>query len=169
MIKQIYGQISTDIFYKETDSKKYLNFYSCHPKHTKVNISFNLAKRIKTIVSDDNLLQTRIHELKKSLIERGYQKSIIKNGIKKAMLIPRNSLLTPKIIEKQNIVPYISTNNPKNKEVFGILKNNLEILKQDSKMNSVLKNTKIIKCKRQPKNLKQLLTSSEFTTKKHKY
>ena len=116
-----------------------MNFYSCHPKHTKVNIPFNLAKRIKTIVSDDNLLQTRIHELKKSLIERGYPKSIIKNCIKKAMLIPRNSLLTPKIIEKPNIIPYISSNNPKNKEVFGNLKNNLEILKQDSKINSVLK------------------------------
>ena len=35
-------------------------------------------------------------------------------------------------------------------------------------MNSVLKNTKIIKCKWQPKNLKQVLTSSEFTIKEAK-
>ena len=26
------GRIETDIFYKDTDSKQYLYFYSCHPK-----------------------------------------------------------------------------------------------------------------------------------------
>ncbi|CAC5419811.1 unnamed protein product [Mytilus coruscus] len=38
--------IETDIFYKPTDSKQYLLFTSCHPKHTRVNIPYNLAKRI---------------------------------------------------------------------------------------------------------------------------
>ena len=28
------GRIETDIFYKDTDSKQYLLFYSCHPRHT---------------------------------------------------------------------------------------------------------------------------------------
>ena len=44
------NRISTDIFFKETDSKQYLNFYSCHPKHTKTSIPYNLARRICTIL-----------------------------------------------------------------------------------------------------------------------
>ena len=44
--------ILTDIYSKETDSKQYLNFHSCHPKHTKTSIPYNLARRhICTIVS----------------------------------------------------------------------------------------------------------------------
>ena len=39
--------ISTDIYFKSTDSKQYLNFKSRHPKHTKVNIPFSLAREIK--------------------------------------------------------------------------------------------------------------------------
>ena len=38
--------ISTDIYYKASDSEQYLNFNSCHPKHTKINIPFSLARRL---------------------------------------------------------------------------------------------------------------------------
>ena len=37
------NSIDTDIFHKVTDSQQYLNFNSCHPKHTKINIPFSLA------------------------------------------------------------------------------------------------------------------------------
>ena len=60
-------KISTDIFYKETDSKQYLNFRSCHPKHTKTSIPYNLARRICTIVSDQRQRETRLSELRNSL------------------------------------------------------------------------------------------------------
>ena len=35
MVRNKEGKIETDIFYKETDSKQYLLFSSCHPRHTK--------------------------------------------------------------------------------------------------------------------------------------
>ena len=54
--------ISTDIYFKSTDSKQYLNFKSCHPKHTKVNIPFSLARRIWTIVSDISVRNVRLKE-----------------------------------------------------------------------------------------------------------
>ena len=57
-------QIETDIFHKETDSKQYLFFYSCYPRHTKFNIPYNLARRIKTMVSGEHVLKCRMQELK---------------------------------------------------------------------------------------------------------
>ena len=36
------GRLET--FYKETSSNDYLNYFSHHPKHTKQNIPYNLAK-----------------------------------------------------------------------------------------------------------------------------
>ena len=48
-------QIETDIFYKPTDSKTYLLFTSCHPKHMKVSIPRSLARRLRTIISNEDI------------------------------------------------------------------------------------------------------------------
>ena len=78
------------------------------------------------------------------------------------MEIPRTTLLQVKEQPKNKILPYISTCNPKNRELFGIIKTNMEILKHDEKMKKIISNTNIIKCKRQLPNLKSILISSEF-------
>ena len=66
-----YGtQLKTDIYLKVTDTKQYLNFYSCHPRHTKRSIPYNLARRICTIVSDEKLRDKRLFELLQSLLKR---------------------------------------------------------------------------------------------------
>lgn len=44
--------ISTDIYYKQTDTHQYIHFNSCHPRHTKRAIQYNLARRKCTTVSD---------------------------------------------------------------------------------------------------------------------
>ena len=59
LVKNKVGKIETDIFYKETDSKQYLLFYSCHPKHTKTNIPYNLAGRLRTIISEEQALEKK--------------------------------------------------------------------------------------------------------------
>ena len=78
------------------------------------------------------------------------------------MEIPREDVLRVQEKNEENITLFISTYNPKNKEAFGILKNNMEILKNDETMRTVLNNTKVIKSKRQLPNLKRLLIKSEF-------
>lgn len=156
------ASISTDIFYKITDSKQYLNFNSCHPKHTKLNIPFSLARRLCTIVSDETLLPKRLSELSQTLKDRKYPVEVINTGIKKALSIPRSKLLESNDNNADDITPFISTYNPKNKEIFGIIKNNMDVLNSDQTMARIIKETKIIKCKRQLPNLKRLLTKSDF-------
>ena len=56
--------IETDIYYKPTDSKQYLLFNSCHPKHVRTNVPYNLARRICTIVSNEQTKLKRLNELK---------------------------------------------------------------------------------------------------------
>ena len=158
-------KISTDIFYKETDSKQYLNFRSCHPKHTKTSIPYNLARRICTIVSDQRQREreTRLSELRNSLQKRNYPETVISEGIKKAKSIPRDVLLTTQERSKEEVLPYVSTFNPNNTEMFGILKSNLHILTNDQTMSGALSGSKFIKSKRQPPNFKKLITKAKFT------
>ena len=58
------GQLQTDIYYKPTDSKQYLLYTSCHPKHTRNSIPYNLARKLKMIISENNTLLVRLEELK---------------------------------------------------------------------------------------------------------
>ena len=78
-------KIETDIYYKPTDSKQYLLLNSCHPKHTKTSITFSLAHRIKSIVTNEETLQKRMDELRIVLINQKYPKNVIDKGIEKAM------------------------------------------------------------------------------------
>ena len=113
---------------QRADSKQYLNFNSCHPKTTKTNIPFSLARRICTIVSDSNILKIRIQELASTLRSRHYPDQVVKTGILKAIKISRNTLLNTHKEVGINITPFISTYNPKYRKVFGILKANMNIL-----------------------------------------
>ena len=60
-----------------TDSKLFFLYTSCHPKHTRNSIPNNLARRLKTIVSDERTLHKRLEELEQFLIKRKYPLSLI--------------------------------------------------------------------------------------------
>jgi len=85
--------ITTDIYSKDTDTKQYLNFKSCHPKHTKTSIPHNLARRICTIVSEKYTRDKRLDELKTTLKLRNFPTTVIETGIQQALQIPRTQLL----------------------------------------------------------------------------
>ena len=87
------GQIQTDIYYKPTDSKQYLLYTSCHPKHTRNSIPYNLARRLKTIVSENRVLDQRLNELKNYLRKRKYPLKLDEDAVEKVKLLDRASLL----------------------------------------------------------------------------
>ncbi|XP_071126623.1 uncharacterized protein [Mytilus edulis] len=84
--------LTTDIYYKKTDTHQYLNFHSCHPSHTKRSIPFCLARLVCTIVSDDFTKELRLNELKVFLKEQNYPNPLIEKGIEKAKAIPMKEL-----------------------------------------------------------------------------
>ena len=102
-------QLKTDIYFKVTDTKQYLNLYSCHPRHTKKSIPYNLARRVCTIVSDEKLRDRRLSELFQSLLKRNYPKLLIQNGIDTAKRMPRKDLLTVNVKADETILLYVST------------------------------------------------------------
>ena len=164
LVKNHGGKIETDIYYKETDSKQYLSFNSCHPRHTKVNIPYNLARRLRTIVSEEHVVQTRMKELKAFLIKQKYPIQIIEHGINRAMSLDKATLRTVKEKYEEKIIPYVSTHNPKDPEMYKVILDHVPILKEDDKMRNILNKYKLIKSKRQPYNLKRLLTKAKFTS-----
>ena len=59
-----------DIYYKPTDSKRYVPFDSCHPDHCLKNIPFCLARRICMIVENKNKMNEKLEEVRSILIQQ---------------------------------------------------------------------------------------------------
>ena len=115
-------------------------------------------------MSEEQILQRRMQELKTFLIKQNYPTQTIEHGVQKAMSLDKNVLRTVTAKGKENIVPYVSTFNPRDPEMFRLIMDNMPILQPDEKMRNILSNYKIIKSKRQPYNLKRLLTKAKFTS-----
>ena len=100
MVTKRQTNIITDIFYKATDTHQYLNFKSCHPTHTKRNIPYNLARRICSIVTDENIRNQRLEELNVFLSAQKYPEKLILSAIEEAKKIPQEILETLEQLEK---------------------------------------------------------------------
>lgn len=163
MVEITNKEIHTDIYYKPTDTHQYLHFKSCHPRHTKTNIPYNLARRICTIVSSKDKQKQRLNDLKNMLISRSYPLTLIESGIAKAQALNKDDLLKPQNKNNdKNILTFVHTYNPNNKEMCSVINNSLKILQGSNKLQNMLNNTKIIMSKRQAPNLKKLLTKAKI-------
>ena len=80
-------------------------------------------------------------------------------SIKKGLEIPQNDLRKTKEKQTDEVLPFISTFNQNNLSVYNSIKNSVEVLKRNNI--SGFGNIKLINSKRQPPNLKKLLTKAK--------
>ena len=87
----------TKLFRKPTDKNLILHFDSHHPLHIKRNIVYSQALRYKRIISDPLTLEEELRTLKRIFLSRRYPPGLVAQQFKKALLIPRTSLLTDRL------------------------------------------------------------------------
>ena len=75
-IKVVDNQLHFDIYHKPTNSFSYLKYNSCHPSHTKNNVSLLLARRTIRFVSHNR--DYRLEELRQNLLKRNQPEKIIR-------------------------------------------------------------------------------------------
>ena len=154
------GMLGTDIHYKPTNSHQYLDYNSFHPKHTKNNIPFGLAKRIICFVTNSETMEFRLNQLKSWLLRCHYPEKVIDKGI-------RNSRLqgpAPEPTNKNDVIPFITT-HASNLDIKS-MSNNIQTLilnKKFGNLKNVLENVKVVAAYRQPNNLGKLLTRAKFS------
>ena len=163
LIKREENKIITDIYYKKTDTHQYLHFSSSHPSHTKRNIPYCMARRICTIVTEENIRNIRLAELKSFLLKQKYPKKLIDDSMQKAKALDIAQLRNqqPKV-KNSKIIPLVTTHDPNITNAFTVIKSHLPILHQSPKMKTLVKTSDIIHSRRQPKSLKKLLTTAKF-------
>ena len=69
--------LDTDIFYKETDARRYLSFKSTHPLYTFKSVAYSSFLRLRRIIIDHNLLEFRWSEISNFLSESDYPMELL--------------------------------------------------------------------------------------------
>ena len=157
------GTLTSDIFYKETDSHNYVPFTSFHPHKTLTNIPYTLARRICTIVSEPEVRDTRLQELRGFLRKKFYPETVIDSGFNRALLLNRDDLLADvSPIDASSNLPFVFTNNCANPNVLDSVRKAAEIMLPSDRMREVMSDRKIIAAKRQPRNIRSLLFRPRF-------
>ena len=146
--------------HKPKDTQRCLYFTSSHANHCKQNIPFCLAWRICTIAENNAEKLKNLENLKTNLSKYHYPDSLIKHGFQKALSIPQKDVRKPKKQSNKNILPFTTTFNRNNPDIYGTIKSLVNCLKNNNV--SGFHNIKLIKSKCQSPNLKKLSTKAEF-------
>ena len=97
------------------------------------------------------------------LQNKEYPPDLITSTINKAKDIPQGELRKVKVkTQDKNTSAFVSTYNPHNPYIFPMIKNTFPVLRKSNKLSNVADNIKIINSKRQPLNLKKILTRARF-------
>ena len=153
------GVISTDIYYKPTNSHDYLHYDSFHPKHTLENIPYCLAKGIIVFVSDSEVMEYRLSELKELLTQCEYPQKIIEKGIHNARL---QGPFQNKTADNK-IITYIHPNmsNFTFKHIINTTSSLLQNTKSD-RIRNIFKNIRFVEGISEPKNILRTITSTNL-------
>lgn len=147
------NKIHTDIFRKHTDTMSYVPFTSAHPYHVLKNIPYTLARRVRTIVSEENVRHKRYDELKDRLIQLKYPISLIDDAIKTA-----NENTNRQELRESNTVkiPFIHEYNKNNPNIYQqVISPASNLIKNIEPF----RNSQFIKSFRQPKSLLNILSN----------
>ena len=153
--------ISTDLYVKPTDTHQYLLNTSAHPKHTKQSIPYSLALRLRRICSNDDTFNKRTNQLLTYLTNRGYKRKHVRNEIRKASKVTRQSSLQTKQKRHNNRTPFVVTYHPSIPQFKSILHSNFHILQNSTNCKEVFPDPPILS-NRRPKNLREYLVRAKI-------
>ena len=163
LIKRDKSGIRMNLNHKPTDTKRCLSYSKIHPKHCLKNVSFVMTRHICTIAKNNFLKNKYLRELKENFRIYGYPEKVVEIGIQKALKISQTELRQPKTTENNNNLTFRSTFHPNNSKIFDLIKSGVNTLVENN-VNG-FKNIGLVHAKRQPPNLKKVLTNFLFTNK----
>ena len=158
-VSLVNGQISTDLFTKQTDTHQYLLPNSDHPPHVHRNLPFGLGLRITSIVSDEVQFLVRLGELSRFLTNRGYSQSLVERQLERVRGVSRDSLLQKASSRTRGgddqRVPLVCTWSRFLPNFTSLLAAALPIIRSTGRLKSILKQPLV--SYRRPRNLRNIL------------
>ena len=154
--------LTTDIFYKDTDTHSYLRYESAHPPSCKKGIPYSQFLRLRRICNNDQTFERRSNEMSEFFSQRGFPVNTIKNSLRKASKFTQSEAINKR--KNQN-----NTGVHLTKKFSGIttciaktIKSNLSILSANHKTNRIFGTNSVFVAFKREKNLRDCFIRSKL-------
>ena len=162
VIKDTQGNLSTDVYQKETDTHSYLHQESAHPENCKKGIPYSQFLRLRRLCTKDNTLKRRLTEYTEYFVNAGYSRKILKQIAKEILCTTQLEALNHiSSTERQPRLRLITTYNERLPPVKEIIEKYWPITQLTEKCRKAI-NAKPQVVYRRNKNLKDMLVRSKF-------
>ena len=153
----------TEIHQKETDGGAYLPFMSSHPRHTKTNIPFCLARRVRALTDDDEVCFSKMNILKDNLIAVGYPFGLVETAANEMINTNKNELRIVTSREGNNkILAFVHDFDSSLPQIFQEVKKLTSRIFVSRELKQVFADYRIVDSQREPLNLLRTLQHSRF-------
>ena len=129
--------LTTDIFYKDTDTHSYLRYESAHPPSCKKGIPYSQFSRLRRICSNDQTFERRSDEMSEFFSQRGFPVNIIKNSLQKASKFTQSEAVNKRKNLNNTGVPLTMKFSGIAQCIAKTIKSNLNILSANHKTNRI--------------------------------
>ena len=148
---------------KDTDSGTYLPFNSAHPRKCKINIPYNMARRIRALTDDDNLMIAKMQDLAARLRTGGYPEGTIRSAVQMAVGLSVSDLRKPKPrSEEENLMTFVHTYDPIFPELMSGVRSRISRLFISRECRPAFGGSRVIESRREPPNLLGMFQHSRF-------
>ena len=127
------GNITTDLYVKDTDRHQYLHYTSAHPYHTKKSIVFSQALRLSRLCTFEKNFGRHMAGMKQWFAERDYPQDLINSEMNKVKF----PYVENKYNNKEKGIPFVVTFHPLLKSLGSIVKKNYYLLQMNDEVRKV--------------------------------
>ena len=156
----------TMVFSKVTDADNYLNFLSCHPRHTKENIPFNLARRVRTLTDDNVRCEKEMDALAQKLANSNFPLGMIRTAIKSAFNHDPKELRlksnSNESSEEDGSISFVHFYDPSLPKLFSEVKTLISRIFTSGDLRPIFAGVRIVDSLREPASLTRTLQHSRF-------
>ena len=129
--------LTTDIFYKDTDTHSYLRYESAHPPSCKKGIPYSQFLRLRRICNNDQTFERRSDEMSEFFSQRGFPVNTIKNSLRKASKFTQSEASNKRKNLNNTGVPLTMKFSGITQCIAKTIKSNLSILSANHKTNRI--------------------------------
>ena len=148
---------------KDTDSGTYLPFKSAHPRNCKINIPFNMARRIRALTDDDNLMRDKMRDLSAKLEEGGYPMGVIRSAVQMAVGLSVSDLRSSRPrSDEEDLMTFVHTYDPAYPGLLNDIKSRISRLFTSKECRPIFGGSRIIESRREPPSLLRMFQHSRF-------
>ena len=154
--------LTTDIFYKDTDTHSYVRYESVHPPSCKKGIPYSQFLRLRRICNNDQTFERRSDEMSEFISQRGFSVYTIKNSLRKASKFTQSEDINKRKNLNNTGVPLTMKFSGINKCIAKTIKSNLSILSANHKTNRIFGTNSVFLALKREKNLRDCFIRSKL-------